>query len=80
MTDRRPPKGYGPPHSGMRTKHTYFYLREQILYDGVTPLFMVMCLQAEGERIIAERCLLRDAMAIVDALRLDYSIATWGTG
>lgn len=80
MTDRRPPKGYGPPHSGMRTKFVQFYLREQVLYDGVTPLFMVMRLDAEGERIVAERCLLHDATAIVDALRLDYGIATWGVG
>jgi hypothetical protein len=80
VTDRRPPKGYDAPHDGLRSKYVHFYLREQIGYDGPTPQFMVIRRDAAGERIIAERCLTPDGVAIVDALRLDYGIATWGTG
>jgi hypothetical protein len=80
MTDRQPPRGYDPPHAGVRTKYVHFYLKPQPDHDGPTPLFMVMRLDAEGERPLAERCLARDGIAIVDALRLDYGIATWGVG
>ncbi len=79
MTERRAPNGYEPPHPGMRTRHAYYYLQEQNGYDGPTPLFMVMRASGGGRRILAERCLIGDGMAIVDALRLAYSLATWGT-
>ena len=81
MIDRHPPRGYEPPHPGMRTKHRHYYLRQQVGdYDGATPLFMVMVLSAEGERPLAELCLLDDGKLIVDALRLAYGLATWGVG
>lgn len=78
MTDRRPPRGYEPPHPRMRTKYTHYYLEPQVDYDGPTPLFMVTRLSADGERILAERCLIDDATSIVDALSLAYTLDTWG--
>lgn len=77
MTERTPPAGYEPLEPA--PCHAYFYLQEQMDYDGVTPLYMVMQADSEGKRILAERCLPPDGMVIVDALRLHYSITNWGT-
>lgn len=79
MTDRQPPLGYRWPGVGVRG-HKHFYLAPQPEHDSLTPLFVVMQLDDNGERPMAERCLLDDGIAIVDALRLDYSITTWGAG
>jgi hypothetical protein len=79
VTDRRPPLAYRSPGTGVRG-HKHFYLEPQPDHDGPTPLFMVMQLDSGGRRPIAERCLLDDGISIVEALRLDYSITTWGTG
>lgn len=39
--------------------------------EGIaTPLFMVMAVDGEGLRILAERCHLKDGVRIVNALRL----------
>ena len=79
MTDRRAPRGYEPPFPG--TPHgTRYYLQPQSDYDGPTPLYMVMRAHDAGARILAERCLLGDGMAIVDALRLAHSLATMEIG
>lgn len=80
MIDRRPPRGYEAPRPSMRTKFTHYYLQEQGDYDGPTPLFTVMRASGGGRRPLAEHCLRDDGMAIVDALRLAYSLSTWGTG
>lgn len=77
MIDRRPPSGYAKPHGF--SIYTHFYLAPQADHDGAEPLFSVMKYDRGSERILAERCLRDDGIAIVDALRLSYGLATWGT-
>lgn len=72
--DRRPPRGYQPTVSA--SGQVSYYLEPQEEYAGVVPLFMVMLSdEQEDVRILAERCLAADAVTIVDALRLQSSIA-----
>jgi hypothetical protein len=70
QTKRTPPVGYEWP--GMSdSPYAHYYLEPQAAYDGATPQFMVMVMEPGMVRILAEKCFLKDAVLIVDALR-DY--------
>jgi hypothetical protein len=71
--DRSPPSGYEWPRM-KQDKYTHYYLEPQANYDGMTPQFMVMEMAPGIIRILAERCFVADAIRLVDALRLSYSI------
>jgi hypothetical protein len=76
MTAPPPPYQYHQPKTGQAC----YFLEPQVDYDGPTPLYMVMRGEDDNARILAERCLLHDGITIVDALRLQWSIANWGAG
>jgi hypothetical protein len=67
-TKRTPPVGYEWPGVS-DAPDTHYYLEPQANYDGATPQYMVMCMEPGVIRILAERCFLKDAVLIVDALR-----------
>jgi hypothetical protein len=71
MTVRELPIGYEWP--GMvEDTHARYYLEPEAAHRA-TPLFMVMKMDGEGIHTLAQRCYLRDAVNIVDALRVWYS-------
>lgn len=76
-TDREPPVGYERPLM-WESPPCHFYLEPQANYEGATPQFMIMHTEPGCIRLLAEKCLLKDATLIVDALRDTYAAEVWG--
>jgi hypothetical protein len=69
--DREPPAGYKWPGADTIADALgqLYWLATQPDWDGATPLFVVMCSDSNGQKILAERCYRKYGVEIVDALR-----------